>query len=523
LLPGERVRCPWVWYFLRLSPNYPTHESIIPPASTKTNGTGLLKDSRHTEDRRTRHRDGRLLRGGIGLTTGLGWSDRLVVSMFLFLLCSPQSSEDEGAPSALTRRLSTLDLSRCSSSASFSHSSPSSRSSLTHSFSMRSVDSTYAPSSQLSHSPSFSHYPPSSFSHRPGPLTRSLSSGTLVEYAQERDDSKRQAKLYDELDEWGVIDANRWSNGSQTLPHPSNLRKSTSSSSSRTSSSTASRTRPRKGSFTGGARSSGGIGGVGIPEDQEGEEKEVISATKLNRIATSFSSNSSTSISTTSSPSTASTLSIPPPITPQDSEHSTPTIVYGSNSMSGSALSREKSLPPLPPSLRRVSGKLNLYSGGVGRGIVPRATTPGAGADATDPARSTPSGGLGRKTPSLVSPRPLRLASLPHLAHSTSSPQLAAVAAGQAKKDRPAVPVPAAALSSSKYQLKAPAPIQVSVDVKSVVPSVVEVRPKPRTGTGMVYRSGGPSRLRLPSTALGSSFSTGGVGGRVSGGISVPV
>lgn len=34
--------------------------------------------------RRTRHRDGQLLRGGIGLTTGLGWSDRLV-----FILSSP--------------------------------------------------------------------------------------------------------------------------------------------------------------------------------------------------------------------------------------------------------------------------------------------------------------------------------------------------------------------------------------------------------------------------------------------------
>jgi hypothetical protein len=40
------------------------------------------------------HRDGNLLRGGIGLTTGLGWSD----------------SEDEDAPSPLTRQLSAVDL-----------------------------------------------------------------------------------------------------------------------------------------------------------------------------------------------------------------------------------------------------------------------------------------------------------------------------------------------------------------------------------------------------------------------------
>ena len=46
-------------------------------ASSRTK-TGLFKDERDTLKRRTRHRDGRLLRGGIGLTTGLGWSDRYV-------------------------------------------------------------------------------------------------------------------------------------------------------------------------------------------------------------------------------------------------------------------------------------------------------------------------------------------------------------------------------------------------------------------------------------------------------------
>ncbi|KAJ7355374.1 hypothetical protein DFH08DRAFT_803416 [Mycena albidolilacea] len=52
------------------------------------------RDTRDTPGRRVRHRDGKTLRGGIGLTTGLGWSD----------------SEDEDAPSALTRRISSLDL-----------------------------------------------------------------------------------------------------------------------------------------------------------------------------------------------------------------------------------------------------------------------------------------------------------------------------------------------------------------------------------------------------------------------------
>ncbi|KAG1752037.1 hypothetical protein EDB19DRAFT_1084181 [Suillus lakei] len=75
--------------------------SLVTNSST---GSKHPKDSRDTPSRRVRHRDGRLLRGGIGLTTGLGWSD----------------SEDEDAPSPLTRRLSALNLSRRSSATSIS-------------------------------------------------------------------------------------------------------------------------------------------------------------------------------------------------------------------------------------------------------------------------------------------------------------------------------------------------------------------------------------------------------------------
>ncbi|CAK5273976.1 unnamed protein product, partial [Mycena citricolor] len=64
-------------------------------------------DPRHTTNRSTRHREANVLRGGIGLTTGLGWSD----------------SEDEDAPSALTKQVSTLDLSTRSLSRSKSHAS----------------------------------------------------------------------------------------------------------------------------------------------------------------------------------------------------------------------------------------------------------------------------------------------------------------------------------------------------------------------------------------------------------------
>lgn len=64
---------------------YPFSPSCFPhliPSLVSTTASGLPKDSRDTPMRRTRHRDGRLLKGGVGLTTGLGWSDRLVFTFF---------------------------------------------------------------------------------------------------------------------------------------------------------------------------------------------------------------------------------------------------------------------------------------------------------------------------------------------------------------------------------------------------------------------------------------------------------
>ena len=52
--------------------------------------SGVVKDERDTATRRVRHRDGKLLRGGLGLTTGLGWSDRSVF-FFFFLVIYPFS------------------------------------------------------------------------------------------------------------------------------------------------------------------------------------------------------------------------------------------------------------------------------------------------------------------------------------------------------------------------------------------------------------------------------------------------
>lgn len=111
--------------------------------SVDTTKSSILKDNRDTPRRRVRHRDGRLLRGGIGLTTGLGWSD----------------SEDEDAPSELTRRISSLNLSSRRPSSTLSEKNLRTVRSLTTSLSWRSTVSsgTVARSSSTS-----SYYPPPS-------------------------------------------------------------------------------------------------------------------------------------------------------------------------------------------------------------------------------------------------------------------------------------------------------------------------------------------------------------------------
>ncbi|TFK82133.1 hypothetical protein K466DRAFT_603923 [Polyporus arcularius HHB13444] len=68
--------------------------SVVSAAGSVMTKNGLFKDERDTIKRRVRHRDGKLLREGVGLTTGLGWSD----------------SEDEDAPAPIIRQLSSNSL-----------------------------------------------------------------------------------------------------------------------------------------------------------------------------------------------------------------------------------------------------------------------------------------------------------------------------------------------------------------------------------------------------------------------------
>jgi len=66
-------------FFLSLQSYANFFISYLASVMTKS---GVAKDERDTPMRRVRHRDGKLLRGGIGLTTGLGWSDRWVGFFF---------------------------------------------------------------------------------------------------------------------------------------------------------------------------------------------------------------------------------------------------------------------------------------------------------------------------------------------------------------------------------------------------------------------------------------------------------
>lgn len=127
--------------------------------SVDTTKSSILKDNRDTPRRRVRHRDGRLLRGGIGLTTGLGWSD----------------SEDEDAPSELTRRISSLNLSARRPSSTLSEKNLRTVRSSTTSLSWRSTMSaeTVARSSSTS-----SYYPPPSSFGVSLPRSRGSSTST---------------------------------------------------------------------------------------------------------------------------------------------------------------------------------------------------------------------------------------------------------------------------------------------------------------------------------------------------------
>ncbi|KAG5634705.1 hypothetical protein H0H81_001052 [Sphagnurus paluster] len=541
-------------------------DSVASLASTMT----TPKDARDTAKRRTRHRDGRLLRGGIGLTTGLGWSD----------------SEDEDAPSALTRRVSALTLARRTS--------------------LASLPSLSRSTSQLSLYGSNAH------AH---PLSRSYSSSTLARQHQDADSTAG-------VDEWGALTHHgslghgststgtsigkgkgaktptRWSSNSlpsasasRTTPYPGgggtgrgpptawsassasfSMRKSSGSASASARTSIAS---SASGSGSGSRSSLGGV----IMEEEMLRPDGAPGHVHVHGLAPS--------------PSTASTESVHTPTTPPGGDDvDLGFIVRGAGAgagngngsvkgkgIGGTMLRREKSLPPLPPALLRPGALKTPAAGGAaggrsiafpGSGAVRSTSTPSSASFSAMKSTPAPGGGAGGhgannnannntstsnismlSTPSnpkprskMGTPRPLRLlgpsahgapsmpppaSPLPSPYASTSLPRSQSFQAHQSTPipgsatgllprshslqvhphqggDRPAVPVPGVGSYRARSPLPPPSPSPG----------------KPRTGTGMVYRSGGAppsplpggsiSRMRPPSGARSGAAGGGGGG-----------
>ncbi|KIL68434.1 hypothetical protein M378DRAFT_158233 [Amanita muscaria Koide BX008] len=431
-----------------------SHESRGSISSLASNSSamtkyGILKDERDTPMRRHRHRDGRLLRGGIGLTTGLGWSD----------------SEDEDAPSPLTRRLSSLSLARRASASSVqsAYTHPLSRSVSTNSRLLEEPedDETYdvpvrqrcnTLSSSLRY-PGKSSHPPISWQNRP-PTTSRLSSTSSSA------GSKDSCLSF--------------------LEQPERIHRSIS-------------------------ESDGGFNDM------------------LN------------------TPSTGSSLSIPMPSTPSDEPKLRKSI--------GDKADKNKSLPPIPaPSLRKISS--NISSTGIRPGTRPRtiSSTSSVSSVTHSPPRyplpPVPTAASGSTTP-----RPLKLPV--QTRQSQSQPQTPTYRGGGV--DRPAVPVPSVTpptsgglrpLSTSTSQPSLPksprslprlasrlpskspttisagsSPLPSPVAVSNPVSEVAPPKPRPRIGSGMVYRTSSysgldanvaaGSKLRAPkSLTLGSQPSS---------------
>ncbi|KAF8872210.1 hypothetical protein CPB84DRAFT_1854588 [Gymnopilus junonius] len=494
--------------------------SLVSHGSVMTK-SGIIKDERDTPMRRTRHRDGKLLRGGLGLTTGLGWSD----------------SEDEDAPSPLTRRLSTLNLSRRSSASSIMTGASSSR-------------------------------PTTGLGQR-HPLSRSFSSGALVEQSStsvlRRSYPRHEFDEFDDDDfleeEEGEVDntlmeTGEWaqrhsqaqhrertripSGGSSilskppskaTLP-PTSWHRTAATATTATTTSTTTTTRTPSGisrssygttasrtstSSVGSSFSlevtaagdpvlvedpnpSGGARGLGLRRDSTSSSAGGIG---MGRPSAMKKMNSRDDFSvTTPSESTASTLSIPMPATPKDSDadgdgdEESLTLASSTTPVPGSKIrsmyNKDKSLPPLPsrsmPSFSRLDG------------TTATTTTTSTATAATRIA--FPAQGL----------RPLQL------------PRHAAAVA-RTGGDRPAVPVPSVLSSSSpRGSLRTPSlgsaghsfslsPMSPDSVPSSPLPPPSSpdasgiAKPKPRTGTGMVYRSSNSTSKMRPPMALSSSTS----------------
>ena len=528
------------------------------------------------------------------------------------------NSEDEDAPSPLTRRLSSLNLSRRSSASSIQSSTPP----LSSSSSLRRIH----------------------------PLSRSYSSGAILEterehdefrsfdeysscpYDYEEEEEEEEDHTIEETGHWAqryrldkASPPTSWQRRHQPPPSArSRNRKNQQQIQTRTSTGSVGSgfsfevTIPdgSTGSVVGEERSktpsrlrrpsshtsfkSSSIGGVG------GGGRDSSGSSSLDSRFSGFSSsgqqdsnnsnynNGGGSGNGNTPSSTCSTLSIPMPSTPKDIFNPAAPPMMSSTR----GLNKEKSLPPLPAGGLKKKSSGNLQRSIISNGKSSTATTAGGGTSLNGTGKyafpssriRTFSSSTSTSTPSPSSPIPTAAAIIsPSSSAATIKPNVVRqlqlprqTTTARVGGDRPAVPVPSPTINSlslplsitttstttttspamNNNSLRAPtsslstlstrhrpspiapivlghagtssAPASPAVNGGGVAATTTTtsgmVRPKPRTGTGMVYRSSsygvGGSKMRAPLILSGSStnaslVSSGGGGGGNEGGGSI--
>ncbi|KAG6816615.1 hypothetical protein H0H87_004621 [Tephrocybe sp. NHM501043] len=463
-----------------LSPNSKLITNASAPAATSAKRHP--KDTRDTLKRRVRHRDGKLLKGGIGLTTGLGWSDRSAPPCSPWSTAHPPHSEDEDAPSALTRRISALNLSRPSTAMSLSFS--------------RSTSSLSRSTSSLSHStsaPSLSLSLPS------------RSARTTPSLLRASDYSIEALSVYSTT----ALNDSGPASGARTPTFPGRRR-----------------------------HASGSLGG-GIPEHDEyqfssssGENIDTfhpdINLSELGVLPPKGANlkrekslpplpgglSKSLGPSHTSTSSSASASAIATPSTRTRSISTSSRTSHASRTSAGSSASSRASLSLIVPAPSSSSSAV--------RATITKMTPAKGGSYTTNnynSAKSSPDLG-GSTTTAMRTPRPLRLVSQPSAGGGLGNPSLSTSASAtpsqqtqhlpaplllaqrqhlRARQQRP-VPVPQV---SSSTPLAPPPLSPLPLTPTSPSPSTAE-KPKPRTGTGMVYRSSSGPNLHLSLLSAGA-------------------
>lgn len=317
----------------------------------------------------------------------------------------------------------------------------------------------------------------SASSNRPHPLSRSYSSGALnSNYLEEEDEA---------ADEWGV----RQTKISSVSNPPTAWSRKMSGTSASTRTSIASSGGRLSVASSNGRMSMASNGSYGVSDEYGAPLDRRRPGTRESASSVESSNNEIRTLSS------GSTLSIPMPVTPQQDRNSPhiPSSLPGKKPLLG----KNKALPPLPGCLSRAPSKANLSAS---QG--PSVKTPSK--QSFPRARTFSSTSSSASTHSVVGVP----SSVAHVRPLQLPRQMRTAPAG----DRPAVPVPSI---TSRAMRKASLPTN-SVTPPTSTPSrslSTNDKPRPRTGTGMVYKSSSnSSKLRPPMPLQSASLSTSSIG-----------